>query len=475
MKQLRHGAAVTAANARQALQRLASHVPGMAEFAPDRSEPAFLQEFKQPCLEIEERPIGVSIYATFYMLCALLFLAVIWSFVGKLDRIVVGQGRVSGTDTVIALQPFAVSKIVAINVKPGDHVRKGDVLISFDPAFAKADELSLDAKVNELSAARDRMEAEMSGGTYEVSSTPTAAELIQQDIFLRRQAQLAAELSQRESIQGRLKAAIDAGQAAITNLERQVKLAHDVTAMRQKLFDMEYGSKINLIEAQQQELAAVEHLRDAKTDIATKSQQLAQAVAERESFVSEWRSKLNEELVTARQQAQEASDSLSKARRMSEFASLTAPVDGIVLEIADRSVGSVLKEAESLITLVPAGSPLQVEADIMSADVGYVEVNDPVRIKLEAYPFQKFGTLSGHLTVVSPDSITRDNGKDKSTRAVFHTVVQLDDDIDALAKRGIQLRPGLVSTAEITTGKRSIASYILYPIFGVFDESLREP
>jgi HlyD family secretion protein len=153
---------------------------------------------------------------------------------------------------------------------------------------------------------------------------------------------------------------------------------------------------------------------------------------------------------------------------------LRAPVDGVILEVAQRSTGSVLREAETLITMVPDNSNLYVEANIPARDIGYVKVGQLVRIKLEAYPFQRYGTIDGTLVVVSPDSLPLKEKEDNS-QMIYRTQVRLDDDASKLAGRAINLRPGLVASAEIKAGKRSIAAYILSPVLRTVDEGMREP
>jgi hemolysin D len=153
---------------------------------------------------------------------------------------------------------------------------------------------------------------------------------------------------------------------------------------------------------------------------------------------------------------------------------MTAPVDGIVQEVADRSVGSVLREAETLVTLVPDNADLYVEASVPSRDIGYLKLGDSVRVKLESYPFQRFGTISGVLAVISPDSQPLKEGDDKS-QVIYRVQVKLDDRAAALLARSIHLKPGLVASAEIKTGGETIANYILHPIIRIGDESLREP
>jgi len=446
---------------------------GAGSAATIRQEAAFLREFKPDATAIEERPVPISIHATMYTLCALLVVAIIWAFVGTIDRIVVAQGKVSTTVPVLVLQPFAVSRILAIHVHAGDRVHKGDPLITFDPAFAKADESSLIGRLSELSATRERMEAEISGTVFEAGPDAPPERVTQAEIFQRRQSQLASELAERDSNLRKIAAQRASNRAAIAGLKKQVVLAHEVTQMRQTLKDKNIGSELQLVVAKKDELDTQQRLRDAVTQSSDLEHGLAQATAERNSYLENWRRQLSEDLVTARQQEKEAADALSKAKRLREFTNLVAPVDGVVLEIADRSSGSVLKEAETAVTLVPAGAALEVDADVLSKDIGYVSVGDPVRVKLEAYPFQKFGTIEGTLTNVSPDSVVREVGH--SSLTVFHVTVHLKDSVDKLAARGIRLGPGLIATAEITTGRRSIASYVLYPVVRMFDEGMKEP
>lgn len=109
-----------------------------------------------------------------------------------------------------------------------------------------------------------------------------------------------------------------------------------------------------------------------------------------------------------------------------------------------------------------------------SRDIGYLKLGDSVRIKLESYPFQRFGTANGVLTVINPDSELLKQGDEQSPR-VYRVQVRLNDSPASLMKRGIRLKPGLVAAAEIKTGGETIATYILNPVLKIADESLREP
>ena len=215
-------------------------------------------------------------------------------------------------------------------------------------------------------------------------------------------------------------------------------------------------------------------LKNAVSDVRKYAEQRTEIEAERRSFIDKWRSDHNQQLVQARKDLSEAHETLNKANRMEDFTALKSPEDAVVLELADLSVGSVLREAETLITLVPDSAELYVEAKIKTRDISYLKVGNAVRVKLESYPFQRFGTLNGRLDVISPDSVPLKQSDEKS-ELVYLAQVRLNDSPQELVRRHLILRPGLVATAEIKTGKRSIISYVLNPILRTSDESMREP
>src|SRR5262249_50174383 len=133
--------------------------------------------------------------------------------------------------------------------------------------------------------------------------------------------------------------------------------------------------------------------------------------ADRAAYMAEFRQQLSEELVQARRDRSAAEKQLEKAARRNEVTVLVAPADAIVLDVAQRSVGSVMKEAEPLYTLVPMESPLEAEVLIEGSDVGQVRNAAPTRLKLEAWPFQKHGTLKGSLRTLSEDTFNPDAKK----------------------------------------------------------------
>jgi membrane fusion protein, hemolysin D len=157
---------------------------------------------------------------------------------------------------------------------------------------------------------------------------------------------------------------------------------------------------------------------------------------------------------------------------------LTAPVDSVVLEIANRSVGSVVREAETLFVLVPRDVPLQVEVNVEGKDVGQIAIGQTVRLKFDAFPFQKYGTGSGLVRIVSQDSFAPDPKGEGARRLVapyYRVLVDVADKRLHALPETFKMIPGMTITAEMKVGRRSVISYFLYPLLRGLDESIREP
>ncbi len=173
---------------------------------------------------------------------------------------------------------------------------------------------------------------------------------------------------------------------------------------------------------------------------------------------------------------------MAKASLINDLVVLTAPEDGVVLDVAKRSVGSVLREAEAFITIVPSNAKMVAEIMINSSDVGFTKSGDEAIIKIDAFPYQRYGLLGGRLETVSEESFQagaapQENSLVPSEKSgAFHRgrIAMTNTKLDNLPE-GARLFPGMTLTAEVKVGSRSVMSYFLYPITRGFSESIREP
>ncbi len=430
--------------------------------------------FKPDAAAIEEAPVPLSAHAALFVVAALLLTAIVWAVIGTVDRIVVAPGKIATRTPMLVMQPFTTSRVVEIAVKAGDHVVKGQVLARFDPAFAAADVSSLQQKVDSLTAQGQRLEAQLRGLPFTAGPQDGADRITQAQIFAQELSDYNASINQRDARLGQIQSQIQLDETNLPGMQQQLGMAQRVVQMYDRLARQKAAATLDIMRSQSSLIDAQTRLQNTAGDRDKMIQQRAETQQERQSFIEKWRSDHNQQLVDTRQKLSEAIETLNKANRMQDFTQMTAPVDGIVQEVADRSVGSVLREAETLVTLVPDNADLYVEASVPSRDIGYLKLGDSVRVKLESYPFQRFGTISGVLAVISPDSQPLKEGDDKS-QVIYRVQVKLDDKPAALLARSIHLKPGLVASAEIKTGGETIANYILHPIIRIGDESLREP
>src|SRR5947209_3722618 len=370
----------------------------------------------------------------------------------------------------------------------GQQVKAGDVLATLDPTFSLADRDELNAKLRNLSAIHDRLDAELAGRAYDPPSS-NADELTQRDVFRKRQAEYAAKLGAAERKTEQYKADLATHKTEVKGLQEQIGLASQAEDMYQQLIAKDLTSKLKLIDASQ-------HLVDARTRLDTNlgeqqklAEQIAGAAAERDGFVQEWQRKLSEDMAQNRSDRDGTAARLSKAQMRHDLAMITAPEDAIVLELAHRPAGSVLREAETLMRLVPTHAPLLFEVHAATRDVARLRSGDRATIKLEALPWQQFGLAYGELKALTPDTVSDENARETGEQAAspelktqakqsaihYRARLELRETRFRNLPDGFTLRPGMRVVADIKVGRRSILEYVLNPITRVIGESLREP
>jgi hemolysin D len=152
-------------------------------------------------------------------------------------------------------------------------------------------------------------------------------------------------------------------------------------------------------------------------------------------------------------------EELVKSTQRSSLQRLTAPVDGTIAQLAVHTVGGVVEAAKPIIVVVPSGNSLIVEAKVLNKDMGFVSVGQSVAVKLEAFPFTRFGTVPGTITSIGSDAV-----EDEKLGLVYTVRVKLARSTIKWGDTTVALTPGMAATADIKTGQRSILSYLVSPI-----------
>lgn len=439
--------------------------------ADSRAVSRLILEFQSDSRVIEEAPVPATARLTLYALLAFIVVAIAWAALSLVDQVVVARGKLITTASNIVVQPLETSIVRSIDVRAGDIVRKGDRLGTLDQTFTEADAEQLRTRIDSLGAQARRLQAEIEGQMYKPPASATPDEKLQEIIASKRQQQYDARTDAFDKQIARAEAGTRTKRADQTALNARLTVAREVETMRGALFAKEVGSRLQQLEAQSMRLQIERDLQLSANEILELQQEIARTRAEREAFIQDWRQKTAEELVSARRDLDGAERQLDKAKRRNALVDLMAPADAIVLEVAQRSVGSVLREAEPLFTLVPIDVPIEAEVSIDARDIGLVRAEAPVRIKLDAYPFQKHGTLEGTVRTITEDSFT----EKESAQTFYRARVTLTSTTLRSVLDSYRLIPGMTVSAEIKSGERSVLSYFLYPLIRGLDESIREP
>ena len=452
--------------------------------------------FLPAALEIMEtppRPLGRAIGATIILLfCA----ALGWAWWGTIDIVASATGKIVPSGRTKVIQPFETGVVRAIRVQDGQAVKAGDVLIELDPTVnaAERDHLQNDVIAEQLNIARLR--AALAGGNYVVADFTPPADADPALVSAQRQlllnqvkghrakiAALARQQAQKEAEQATTEATIHKLETIIPVIQQRVDI-------RKTLMEKELGSKLTYYEIlqllieQQEELGVQKsHLREAEAAAAVIRETRSQAVAE-------YRRTLSDELAKAQQKATGLAHDLIKAGQKTRLQLLTAPVDGMVQQLAIHTVGGVVTPAQSLLVVVPSESRLEVEAMVSNRDIGFVHSGQEVEIKVDTFNFTRYGLLHGQVLSISQDAVIRDRRQDRSNDRALGTQndtsepkdqelnysarISLDATQMQIDDRMVNLSPGMAVTVEIKTGSRKILSYLLSPLLRYRQETLRE-
>jgi hemolysin D len=206
--------------------------------------------------------------------------------------------------------------------------------------------------------------------------------------------------------------------------------------------------------------------------------------------VAEYRHALSDELAKSEQKANGLAQDLIKAEQRTKLQLLTAPVDGVVQQLAIHTVGGVVTPAQSLLVVVPSDSRLEIEAMVSNSDIGFIHAGQQAEINVDTFNFTRYGLLRGEVLTVSTDAVIRDRQQDrlnerrlgtqndtsepKGQELNYSARISLDRTKMQIDDRLVSLAPGMAVTVEIKTGSRTILSYLLSPLLRYRQQSLRE-
>ena len=458
----------------------------MTDLVPStrRADPALptLLEFQSPSIAVVNAPVPRGARGTIWIIASLFAAIAIAAGTIRVDQVVTAQGEVVSRAPDLLVQPLETAIVRAIDVHVGEHVRAGQILARLDPTFAAADVSALAAQVASLQAEVTREQAEAAGKPFTYTgSNPDLA--LQAAIFAQRRAEYQYKLQNYKEKIDSLLASIQRANSDAVGYRDRLQVASRIEAMRRQLEKLQVGSKLNTLAAMDNRAEMERDYLSAVRQSQAASRDLAAQVAERDAYVQSWHADVSQKLAERLAKLADAREQLRKAELRRQLVALRADRDATVLTIAKVSVGSVLQSGQKFITLVPTDAPLEVEANILGNEAGYVHLGDPVAIKFDTFPYTRYGLAYGTLRIVSANSFSRSPGQAEEGSVpgpmngapYYRARVTIDKVALHGTPPGFHLTPGMPVSADIKVGRQTVLRYLLEKVLPVAQQAMREP
>lgn len=433
------------------------------------AQPVEQTRFLPAALEILESPPSPAARALLFLVLGFITLAFAWSVLGSVDVVASASGRIVPQGRVKVIQAADQGVVRAIHVGEGDFVRAGQALIDLDPAMTSAD-------VDQTRQALLAAQLEKARAQALLNGSFTAPEGLDPLVAAAEAARVTARVSEyqasRSALEGQeaeRRSELAMIGAEISKLEQQLPLAERQLSARQALADKGLSPRLMIMELEERVIGLRQDLSVRRAEAAKRETAIQGAQREMTRLRAEYEREAYDQLSQAQAAVDQRAEELKKAGVRSGLQRVTAPVDGVVQQLAVASAGAVVRPADPLMVVVPRGETLVVEAMVLNRDAGFVREGQRVEVKLEAYPFTKYGVVDGHIERISTDAV-----ENEQMGLVYPARVRL---LAAhITADGVRrtLAPGLAATAEIKTGRRRIIEFLLSPLSRRVQEAGRE-
>jgi HlyD family secretion protein len=414
---------------------------------------------------VQSRPPAPLGRGVLYVLLALVAAALAWAAAARLDIVATAEGKLVPAGYLKIVQPAEQGVVREIFVREGERVRQGQVLMRMDTALLAADGRALFAEYHAKRLALRRIDAQLAGAP--LAREPGDPPALHAQVRAQHAANVAAyrnALAQERSTLERARHDLAAANEVRAKLLAVLPHYREQEKAFEKLSRDGFAGRLLYTDKQRERIEKEQDLKIQEAAIAAARATIAQSEKRVAQIGADYRRALQAERAETAPQAERLRQELAKQQHRQELLELRAPQSGTVKDLATHTPGTVVAPGTILMTIVPDGEKLRAEVWVSNDDIGFVRAAQPVKIKLAAFPFQKYGVLEGAVAQVSADST------EGTFRALIDPAHQhLDSD-----GRHHALAAGMQVVAEIHLGSRTVLEYLLSPVRKAFHEAGRE-
>lgn len=415
----------------------------------------------------------------------LIFILIIWAALGKLDIIATAEGKLVPQTLVKIVQPAEAGVVKELLVNEGDAVKQGQVLARLDTTLASADKAGIKSDLATQHMQMRRLEAELSDRPMfpKAGDDPERYAQVLNQYTAHRRAFLDG-MEQEKSLLTKAEHERKGAAEMLSKLQQTLPTYQRTAAAYEKLEKEGFMGGLAAADKQREAIEKAKDLDAQQSAVAAFNATIAAQTKRISQMQSAYKSELQRELAEVRARTAQLQPTLDKSIYKEGLMELRAPQDGVIKDLATTTVGAVVQPGTVVLTLVPQGEHLYADVNIKNDDVGFVQVGQSAQVKLAAYPFQKYGMLTGKIARISADAIesnpppTSNNGSDAgapTTIATYKARVKLDQQVLSDPHgRALLITAGMQVVAEINQGKRTVLEYLLSPVQKAVQESGRE-
>ncbi len=429
-------------------------------------------EFLPATLEIQDTPPSPLGRLITWVIMLFFVAALIWALIGKVDIVVSAPGRIITSGHTKVIQPLNTGIIQTIYVREGQIVQQGDVLVELKPDSAIADQQRIDDELTTLNQDKLRLETALSWlkkNKSNNSTIPKTLNGLQQQLLHSQWQQHQSQLTTLKHEQNKYRSEQDSIEQQVQKYQAILPILTKRAAKLKMLSEKQYMQEDQYLEIEQQRLTTYHDLKASQQRTKELSAAIAEVAGQMEQAKKAFNSQMLTELQQATTQYKSLGQELIKAAATRQAQTLKAPVSGVVQQLVLHTEGGVVTPAQQLMVIVPANQPLEVEAMVANLDIGFVKENQQVEIKIDAFPFTKYGVIDGTLTHLSNDAIA-----DEQLGLIYKAQVTMNKMDIQVENKLVKLSPGMTVAVEIKTGKRRLIEYFLAPLLRYKQESIRE-
>jgi len=420
---------------------------------------------------LQRSPVRMSL--VLYIVATLTFAFILWANIAEVDEMTRGMGRVIPSRQIQVIQNLEGGIVEDIRVTEGEHVKKGQVLVTIDDTGFGSSYRESKSREDELKARLSRLRAEAEGIDFipDENVATDFPELVEEEnrLYRTNQARLNSEV---ETLKQRLKQRqieLADAKTKLKNLKNSRGLILKEIKLTKPLFNRGLVSEVEWLQLQQKDIENKTEIESLEKSLGSIGSKISEAKSMIDEAITKYRGVAQEELNKTLAELKRVSSTQVAIEDRVNRAQVRSPVNGTVNQILVNTIGGVVKPGMDILEIVPDGDNLLVEAKIKPSDIAFIYPGLKAVVKLTAYDYAIYGGIEGEVVHISADTIV-----DEKQEHYYLVRIKTDKSFLGEEDNKKDIIVGMTVMADIVTGKKTVMQYLMKPILRAKYNALRE-